>query len=87
VSDDASIRQLNAPGPIDVQASAAGVPRVIIHHGQSVRVADVFDVWRVDDEWWREPIRRRSVQVTLEDGAELTVYQDLVSGAWYEQRY
>jgi hypothetical protein len=50
-------------------------------------VARIQDRWRIDDEWWRsEPISRLYHDLVLEDGARLTVYHDLVTDAWFEQR-
>ena len=55
-----------------------------------VAAVNVFargDVWRIDDEWWRERISRRYFRVTLAGGVIRVLYQDLVTGAWYEQQY
>jgi hypothetical protein len=51
------------------------------------RVRAIRDSWRIDDEWWRSEISRRYWDVETEDARNLTVYQDLVTGEWYEQRY
>jgi hypothetical protein len=51
-------------------------------------VAAVQDRWRIDDEWWRDaPLSRMYWQVRLESGRVATVFQDLIGGAWCEQRY
>ena len=51
-------------------------------------VASVQDRWRIDDEWWREtPLSRMYYQLRLEGDRVVTVYQDLVGGAWCVQRY
>ena len=53
-----------------------------------VNVAHVIDMWEIEDEWWRkQPVRRRYWHVTLETGQDLTVFQDLQSGEWYQQDY
>ena len=31
-------------------------------------VEAIIEIWHVDDEWWREPISRRCVEVILEGG-------------------
>jgi len=49
-------------------------------------VAAVIEVWRVDDEWWRQPISRRYVEVVLEGGRHVVLYEDLNTGDWYIQR-
>lgn len=78
---------LNQPKPTDVESSDVGVPQAVLRCRQRIRVEGVLDVWRIDDEWWRDEISRRYFQVALENGSVRTIYQDLVSGAWYEQRY
>jgi hypothetical protein len=51
-----------------------------------LKVVSVEDRWRIDDEWWREqPISRMYFECTLEDGRQLTVFQDLLTGGWYRQ--
>lgn len=53
-----------------------------------VNVAHVIDMWEIEDEWWRkQPVRRRYWHVTLETGQDLTIFQDLQSGEWYQQDY
>lgn len=86
-SIDAPFQMLNRPKPADVESSGEGMPRAVLRRGQRLRVETVLDVWRIDDEWWRDEISRRYFQVALENGSVRTIYQDLVSGTWYEQRY
>jgi hypothetical protein len=55
---------------------------------RELRVADVSDVWRVDDGWWRSPaeqVSRLYYALTLENGAQLTLYHDLLRGSWHAQ--
>jgi hypothetical protein len=53
-----------------------------------LRVLDVQDAWRIDDEWWRErPVSRMYWQVALEDGQVLTLYDDLLVRMWFRQGY
>lgn len=51
-------------------------------------VVRVLDTWRLDDEWWRErPIARLYYRLLLEeDSAVLTLYHDLATQTWHEQR-
>lgn len=50
------------------------------------RVLEVLDSWRIDDEWWRKtPIGRIYYRVVTEDDRSITIFRDLVSGAWYRQ--
>lgn len=80
------LRPLNAPGLVTVLA-LDGRPAVLIAGGRRARVVRIQDVWRVDDEWWRLPVSRRSCQLVLESGVIHTVYHDLVTDAWYTQAY
>ena len=85
--DDNAIRPVNPPRPIEILANPRGVPAMVAHGGQQLRISAVLDVWRIDDEWWRDEIGRRYFHVLLDDGTEASIYHDLVSGQWYEQRY
>ena len=78
---------VNQPRPVQVQAAPDGTPRAVLAAGQSLPVAAVVDRWRIDDEWWREEISRFYYRLALADGRLLTVFQDLIGGGWYAQRY
>jgi hypothetical protein len=62
-------------------------PVALIEGRRQLKVARVQDIWRIDDEWWRNPISRRYYQLLLEDGTLRTVYHDLTSDTWHEQAY
>ena len=84
-----ALRALNAPVPIAVQADAAGEPQAVRRsRWRALRpVQAIQDYWRIDDEWWRErPIARLYYTILLDDEALLTIYHDLVTDAWFEQR-
>jgi hypothetical protein len=54
--------------------------------GRRLRVLQVQDAWRIDDEWWRErPVSRLYFSVALEDGRVVTVYRDLLQESWWHQ--
>ena len=80
------LRPLNLPKPIDVQTKG-DVPAMLIEGKRRSKVTQVQDVWRIDDEWWRNPISRRYYQLVLEDGTLRTVYHDLITNSWHEQAY
>jgi hypothetical protein len=49
-------------------------------------VAAIVDVCSLDEEWWRErPIVRMYYRVILEDDRPITVFRDMLDGAWYRQ--
>jgi hypothetical protein len=78
---------LNQPRPVRVEADESGEPVAVVLGGQRLAVAQVEDVWRIDDEWWREEVSRLYYRLLLEDGRPLTVYRDLVRELWCEQSY
>jgi hypothetical protein len=49
-------------------------------------VETIRERWRIDDEWWRQPICREYRAVVLDDGRALTLFHDLMDGMWYAQR-
>jgi len=83
------LRPLREPRPVAVEADGEGRPVAVrLRPGEQLRVAEVQDVWRIDDEWWRErPVSRLYWRLALEDGQAVTLYQDLVSGRWAKQSY
>jgi hypothetical protein len=71
-----------------VEADGEGRPAAVTLSDRRLAVVAVQNTWRIDDEWWRErPVSRAYYELALEDGRLVTVYQDLVRGGWYEQRY
>lgn len=81
------IRRLNEPLPAAVEATPQGEPQAMLSQGRYLHIRAIHDTWRIDDEWWREEIARRYFAVELESGRRLTIYQDLISKAWYAQGY
>ena len=83
------LRPLNAPIPLGVQLDEQGRVVSIWRHGRLTprTISAIQDRWRIDDEWWREHrVARMYYEVLLDDGTLLTIYQDLVSDTWFEQR-
>jgi hypothetical protein len=84
---------------VTVQTSAQGIPVAVsepidqpLPHGESPvlptltqTVDTVLERWHIDDEWWREPITRRYVEVVLDGGAHLVLFEDMVTGTWFAQ--
>lgn len=81
------LRPLNAPAPVQLRAPS-DAPWEVQIRGQWRRIERVEDVWRVDDDWWREPpLARTYLRVALEGGHVVTVFRDDVQGSWWAQRY
>jgi hypothetical protein len=49
-------------------------------------VESILEIWRVDDEWWRQPISRWYAEVVLDGGMHVVLYEDLMTGDWYIQK-
>ncbi|MGH7520256.1 MAG: hypothetical protein ACREMI_03155 [Gemmatimonadales bacterium] len=48
-------------------------------------VEAILESWRIDDEWWRQLISRAYMEVMMEGGKRLVLYQDLTTGQWFAQ--
>lgn len=82
-----TLRPLNVPRAVQVREAGGGLPAAICQQRRWQPVAEIIDIWRIDDEWWRQrPISRMYYQVVLEDGKTISVFKDLVSGRWYRQQ-
>jgi hypothetical protein len=53
--------------------------------GNEKRIESIGETWRIDDEWWRQPVVRRYVEVILEGGGRVVLFEDLVTGEWFAQ--
>ncbi len=80
------VTPLNAPREIRVAAAGSGGPASVRAAGRQRRVARISNEWRIDDEWWRQEISRHYFELELGDGQVITVFRDLASGKWYQQR-
>ncbi len=81
------VRALNLPSAVEVEIGTDGLPIAIVEgaEGQGGPVQEVVEVWRIDDEWWRQPIHRRYVEVVLEGGAHVVLFEDEVTNEWFVQ--
>jgi hypothetical protein len=81
------VMPLNVPKDIRVAADDNGSPVFVWLGSRQRRVARIRNVWRIDDEWWRQEIARRYFELEMSDGSVITVFQDRISGNWSRQRY
>ncbi|MDE0592028.1 MAG: hypothetical protein OSB68_02115 [Dehalococcoidia bacterium] len=61
---------------------------MLLSDGKWMLVADIDDIWKVNDEWWRgsnEEIARLYYVLRLENGQKLTIYLNLATNIWYRQ--
>ncbi len=80
------VRPLNTPREITVITENM-LPIAIVTHQHEVRVIQISETWRIDDEWWRERIHRHYYRLTLENGSIRTIYHDVVANTWHDQQY
>ena len=81
------LRALNAPQRVQVELDEQRRPRVVkweMKNGK--RVESIGENWRMDDEWWRQPIVRRYVEAVLEGGGRVLLFEDLITGEWFVQK-
>jgi len=74
---------------VQVELDAEGRPAAVRRSGgqeSEAAVETVLEVWRIDDEWWRQPISRRCYEVVLDGGKRAVVFEDLMMGEWFEQK-
>ena len=96
-----ALRPLNLPVPITVEEDACQQPLTLSKPSPKrgrrlkaaslekprLKVVSIDNMWKIDEEWWREkPIVRMYYQVTTEDGRRITLFRDLTTGEWYQQR-
>ncbi len=79
------LRPLKSPSRVRVRTDDAGLPAELLQIGKRLRVEAVRERWRIDDEWWRDPISREYYALVLEDGRPVILFRDLVTGGWYGQ--
>jgi hypothetical protein len=74
---------------VAVELNGHGLPSVVTigDDQRGYHVESIGEVWRVDDEWWRRSITRRCVEVILEGGKHMLLFEDLASGEWFVQNF
>jgi hypothetical protein len=65
---------------------AQGFPFAVDEGDGKRTIDEIIEAWRIDDEWWREPIIRQYVEVVLEGGGHVVLFEDLNAKQWYIQR-
>ena len=91
------LRAVNVPQPAVVELDACGSPTKIemrsaecgvrsIDEREPVTIEAVRETWRIDDEWWREPIMRSYYEVLLDGGGRVVIFLDHVRQEWWMQQ-
>jgi len=85
-SGPGEFQPLNPPTPLGVKVSTDDYPSELQVGGDWLGVVSVDDMWRIDDEWWREkPVGRLYFRLLTCKGTRLTVFRDLLEDKWYRQ--
>ncbi len=80
------LRAVNEPQPVTVDLNESGLMTVGRPDGRTVgKVEAILESWRIDDEWWRRTIARNYMEVMLEGGKRMVLFQDLRTGQWFAQ--
>ena len=80
------LRALNVPQRVEVELDERGVPAIVKREAENEkRIESIGEIWRIDDEWWRQPISRRCVEVIIEGGGRAVLFEDLITGEWWMQ--
>ena len=81
------LRAVNEPRTVTVELHESGLMKVGRLGGRSVgNVEAILESWRIDDEWWRQQISRSYLELLLEGGKRVVVFQDLMTGLWFMQQ-
>jgi len=75
------------PQRVEVELDERGVPAIVKRESENEkRIESIGETWRIDDEWWRQPISRRCVEVIIEGGGRVVLFEDLSTGEWWIQK-
>ena len=55
-----------------------GIPRRL----DRLEVTAVLARWRVEADWWRQPLSREYWKLSLSDGGVVEAYEDTLSSSW-----
>jgi hypothetical protein len=81
------LRAVNEPRTVTVELQESGQLTVRRPDGRTVgEVEAILESWRIDDEWWRQPISRAYLELLLAGGKRVVVFQDLTTGLWFMQQ-
>ena len=75
------LRAVNNPQPAAVECDEQHRPIAL----GGLTIETILESWRIDDEWWRQPIARCYHAVLLDGGKRVVLFEDIVSGEWFAQ--
>lgn len=73
------------PMPVRVQEDAEQRPVAVTLESNLQEVVSVDERWEDVEDWWKDdPVVKMHYQVTLEDGRQLTLFRNVITGGWYQ---
>ena len=75
------LRAVNEPQPTIVECDDQHRPVGL----GGIAIETIIESWRIDDEWWRQPIARGYHAVLLDGGKRVVLFEDIVTGEWFAQ--
>lgn len=63
-----------------------GKPYKVLMHKQWHPISQRIKRWRIDEGWWADAKSRMYWKARLKDGHIVVVFEDLLTGKWYEQK-
>lgn len=80
------LRPLNVPKPVTVTVRDNRPATITVGNNRQT-IVRVQDTWLIEEEWWRQPIRRQYFRIVLEHGQQKTIFHDRTDGSWWDQEY
>jgi hypothetical protein len=77
-------RLLSPPAVVEVTLSADGTPSFIT--GEFSSSLDPIARWKVETEWWNQPVIREYWKALLNNSLLCELYHDLSSDEWFVER-
>jgi hypothetical protein len=77
-------RLLSPPAVVEVTLSADGTPSFI--DGELSGSIDPIARWKVETEWWNQPVIREYWKALLNNTLLCELYHDLGSDEWFVER-
>ena len=77
-------RLLSPPAAVEMTLSAEGTPSFIT--GELSGSIDPIARWKVETEWWNQPVIREYWKALLNNTLLCELYHDLSSDEWFVER-
>ncbi len=71
---------------VQVETDTSGTPQRLRMDGVTSGEVGICNHWRVDDDWWREPVARDYFKLVTRDGLLCTIFLDEIRGTWHLER-